>query len=138
MKFKLLILGLICTLASISCSDKAGDSSDPLSNKGIGPIRKVKLGEINLAMTVKGEKTFEAKCTACHKMDKRYIGPQLSGVTSRRSPEWIMNMILNPEEMVVKDPLARQLLMEYSAPMANQNLTKEEARNILEFFRMKP
>ena len=30
---------------------------------------------------------------------------------------------------------ARQLLMEYSAPMANQSLTEEEARGILEYFR---
>ena len=46
-----------------------------------------------------------------------------------------MNMILNPEEMVEKDPVARELLTRYLAPMANQNLTREEARKILEFFR---
>jgi hypothetical protein len=49
-----------------------------------------------------------------------------------------MNMILNPEEMVQKDPIAKQLLVEYNgAPMANQNLTEDEARAILEYFRTK-
>ena len=54
----------------------------------------------------------------------------------RRSPEWIMNMILNPEEMMAKDPIALKLLAAYNfAPMANQSLTEEEAREILEYFR---
>ena len=47
-----------------------------------------------------------------------------------------MNMILNPEEMVQKDPLAKELLIEFNgSPMANQNLTQEEARAVLEYFR---
>jgi hypothetical protein len=47
-----------------------------------------------------------------------------------------MNMILNPDGMVKEDPVAKQLLMEYNGtPMANQNLTKEEARAVLEYFR---
>lgn len=69
-------------------------------------------------------------------MDKKFIGPALAGVTERRSPEWIMNMILNPEEMIQKDPIAKQLMIESNmAVMANQNLTEEEARAILEYFR---
>ncbi len=45
-------------------------------------------------------------------------------------------MILNPEEMVAKDPIAKQLLIEYNgSPMANQSLEQEEARKILEYFR---
>ena len=70
-------------------------------------------------------------------MGKRVVGPALAGVTERRTPEWIMNMIMNPEEMVEKDPAAKALLAEYLAPMANQNITEEEARAILEFFRTK-
>ena len=47
-----------------------------------------------------------------------------------------MNMILNPEQMVKEDATARKLLMEYNgAPMANQNLTEEQARQVLEYFR---
>jgi hypothetical protein len=54
----------------------------------------------------------------------------------RRSPEWIMNMILNPEQMVKEDPIAQQLLVEYNmAPMANQGLTEDQARKIVEYFR---
>ena len=45
-------------------------------------------------------------------------------------------MILNPEKMIQNDPLAKELLTEFNgAPMANQNLTMEEARAVLEYFR---
>ena len=46
-----------------------------------------------------------------------------------------MNMILDPEKMVKEDPVAKELLKRYLAPMANQSLTQDEARKILEYFR---
>ncbi len=108
-----------------------------LSNKGIGPVKSITLGaDIDQAMAVKGGEVFKSKCTACHKIGKKFIGPAPNGIFERRSPEWIMNMILNPDEMVKKDADAKALLMEYNgSPMANQNLTEEEARNVLEYFR---
>jgi len=108
---------------------------DPMKDKGIGPITSITLGEIDEAMAAEGKVVFKTKCSACHKMSKRFVGPGLAGVTERRTPEWIMNMILNPEEMVEKNPIAKQLLAEYLSPMANQNLTEKEARLILEYFR---
>ena len=44
-------------------------------------------------------------------------------------------MILDPEKMVKEDPVAMELLKRYLAPMANQSLTDDEARKILEYFR---
>lgn len=111
--------------------------ADDMSNKGIGPITSIQVGDnIDAAMATKGADLFKNMCSACHKMDKKFIGPALTGVTERRSPEWIMNMILNPEEMIKKDPIAKKLLVESNmAMMANQGLTEEEARAILEHFR---
>ncbi len=110
---------------------------DPMTDKGVGPVTSLTLGDIDDGMVAKGEEVYKAKCTACHKISKRFVGPGLKGVTERRTPEWIMNMILNPEVMVVENEAAKQLLIEYSAPMANQNLTEEEARAILEYLRTK-
>ncbi len=105
--------------------------------KGVGPVTSVEIPvEIDQAMATKGQEVFEAKCTACHKTNKRFVGPSPQGIMDRRTPEWTMNMILNPEEMVSKDPLAKLLLMEFNgSPMANQNLTQDEARAVLEYFR---
>jgi len=118
---------------------KATSSSDmiDLSNKGLGPIKSVSISDgIDEAMAAHGENVFGKMCSACHKMDKKFIGPKIADVTKRRAPEWIMNMIINPEEMIANDPIAKQLLMESNmAVMANQNINEEDARAILEYFR---
>ncbi|HNQ11999.1 MAG TPA: cytochrome c [Bacteroidia bacterium] len=105
------------------------------NSKGVGVITSLELGPIDDALASKGSEIFESKCTACHKVDARHVGPALAGVTERRTAEWIMNMILDPEKMVKEDAAARKLLEEYLSPMANQSLTEEEARAILEYFR---
>ncbi len=108
-----------------------------LNNKGIGPISSLSFdGDINQDMAAAGEATFAAKCTACHMTDQRLIGPAVKGVYERRSPEWVMNMMLNPTEMLKSDPIAKALLKEYNnAIMLDQNLTEEEARGLAEYFR---
>jgi cytochrome c len=141
MKNNLLLLTLTYLVFLASCGGSSGsapkpDPNDPMSNKGVGPIRKVELGTIDMDMAEAGKAIFLQMCSACHKQDERFIGPAPRGIMSRRSPEWIMNMILNPEKMVAEDPVARQLLVEHNlAPMANQQLTEEQARKILEYFR---
>lgn len=103
---------------------------------GIGPVtEKIELGEIDKALAKKGEGMFETKCSACHKLDERYVGPAQRDLLDTRSPEYVMNMILNPEEMVKKHPEAKKMLQEFMTPMPNQNLSREEARSILEYFR---
>jgi cytochrome c len=110
--------------------------NDPKNDKGIGPVRLIVLEDINPAMVAEGEQIYKEKCLACHKPTEKFIGPAPKGILDRRSPEWIMNMILNPEEMVKSDPIAKQLLVEANlAPMANQHLTEEQARKVLEYFR---
>lgn len=113
------------------------DPNDWTTNKGIGPITTVSFSaEIDELLVEEGQNIFTAKCSACHKPNKRYIGPAMADIFERRTPEWTMNMILNPDGMVKEDPIAKQLLMEYNGtPMANQNLTEEEARALLEYFR---
>lgn len=108
-----------------------------MSDKGVGPVKNLELDEdINQEMAEHGQELFQQNCTACHKTDKKFIGPALAGVTERRAPEWIMNMILNPEVMIKEDPIAKQLLIAHNgSPMANQGLDQEQARAILEYFR---
>ncbi|MBL7994946.1 cytochrome c [bacterium] len=104
---------------------------------GIGPIKEaLKLSEtIDVALAKKGEKTFELKCFQCHRVDSKLVGPQLHDVTQRRTPEYIVNMMLNPEGMIQKHPEAKKLFAQFLTPMANQNLTKDEAMSILEYLR---
>ncbi|MCC5918061.1 MAG: cytochrome c [Cryomorphaceae bacterium] len=116
--------------------DKVEEPEVEDDGKGFGSITEVNLGSgIDGKMASKGEELFGNLCAACHKMEDRTVGPPMAGITERRKPEWIMNMILHPEIMLKKDPTAKKLLAEYKAPMANQNLSEEQARSLLEYFR---
>jgi mono/diheme cytochrome c family protein len=107
-----------------------------LENKGVGAIKNIELAAINEEMVQRGMELFKTNCSACHKVDKRFIGPSPRGIMKRRSPEWIMNMILDPKLMTEQDRCAKDLLVEFNgAAMANQNMTEEQARDILEYFR---
>lgn len=108
-----------------------------LNNKGVGPIKNIELpDDIDTEMASRGEAKFNAICVACHMVDQRMIGPAMEGVFERRSPEWVMNMIMNPDEMLREDPIAKALLKEYNnAIMLNQNLTEAEARDLVEYLR---
>jgi cytochrome c len=128
---------LIIFFISISCQNDS-KGIDALDNKGVGPIINVILDDkVNISMANSGEKLFNQLCTSCHIINEDYIGPAMSGILDRRSPEWIMNMILNPLQMLEEDPIAIELLEKYNFEyMYNQNLLEEEAREILEYFRL--
>ena len=40
-----------------------------------------------------GKKLFKANCGACHKLDKRVVGPALAGITENREEEWLLAWI---------------------------------------------
>jgi hypothetical protein len=68
--------------------------------------------------------------------NRKLIGPAMSGIYERRSPEWVINLLLNPTQMLKEDPVANALLKEYNnVMMLNQNLTQDEARAIAEYLR---
>lgn len=94
---------------------------------------------INHELAEKGEELFKTKgCIACHTIGGgRLTGPDLTGVTERRELKWIENMILNPDQMLEKDPIARELLATYMVKMTNQKVKPEEAQAIIMYLREK-
>ena len=89
-----------------------------------------------VARLLGGKAIYEMKCSACHKLtDQRVVGPGWAGVTNKRRPEWIMNMITNVDVMLEKDPEAQKLLEECLTRMPNQGVSIGDARAILEFMR---
>ncbi len=103
---------------------------------GVGPIKeKITLGQLDAIKAAEGKKIFESKCSQCHKLDERYTGPALRNVTKRRTPEYILNNILNPDEMANKHPEAKKLVALHATKMTFQNVTQDDALKILEYFR---
>ena len=120
-----------------SSGEAAKPASETASPKGIGEIKTVELtSPLNDDMIKRGKGIFDMKCSACHKLTAEKLeGPGWSDVTSRRTPEWIMNMITNTDVMLDKDPEAQKLLETCLVRMPNQGLSVGDCRDILEFMR---
>ncbi len=104
-------------------------------DKGIGPIKEIKLGAIDTALVSKGAELFKSKCVTCHLLDKKKLAPPLRDIVKQRTPEFIMNMIINTEEMQKKDAEVKKLIDEYQTYMTILDLNKDQARSLLEFLR---
>ena len=91
---------------------------------------------LNQEWVATGKGIYELKCQSCHKLtEEKLVGPGWKGVTQRRTPVWILNMVTNTEMMLDKDPEARKLLELCMVRMPNQNLMLDDARKVLEFQR---
>ncbi len=124
------------TSAAASAAATGSDLTPFQLENGIGPVTEaITLGPIDKGMADAGKQIFESKCSACHKMTDKYVGPPLGAVTVRRTPAFIMNQVLNPEGMYAKHPVVKQLLGEYMTQMPNLGLTQEQARQVVEYLR---
>lgn len=141
----LLVISSLLLVTACSSGNGADAPSQPEAESGlsafemehgIGPIKdEITLTEIDLAKVELGKTIFDSKCMSCHKFGDRYVGPDLAQIMDTRSPAYIMNMMMNPAEMVEKHPEARAKLAEFMTPMPFQNVSEEDARNILEYIR---
>jgi len=103
---------------------------DPLTVEPLPPPQPDAAETRRLA--AEGARLFRAKgCTRCHTIgggDRD--GPDLAGVTERRSYAWVVMMLTQPEYMVQADHTAQQLLIEHFLEMPNLEITVEEARAV--------
>ncbi len=85
---------------------------------------------------VAGKLAFESKCLACHSVGEgKKLGPDVAGVTKRRSDAWLARWLKEPEKMLATDPDAKAMLKEYNnLPMPNQSLGDAEIRQYLKYF----
>src|SRR5690606_40394933 len=103
-----------------------------MDNKGVGPIENVAIPEgIDEDLAQKGKKLFDTNCISCHLADKKLVGPAPKGILDRRTPEWVMNMIINPGEMLEKDSLAKELLAEFNGVRSEEHTSELQSREKL-------
>ena len=148
MKLKILMASLL-SLSLFACTSKkeaeeaAKNSPSTVEAAAEQPeVHGVEIKELaltnplNQEWVTNGEKIYDSKCLSCHKLsDEKVVGPGWKDVTQRRKPIWIMNMILNVEIMLDEDPDAQLMLEQCLIRMPNQNLTHDEARQVVEFMR---
>lgn len=81
-----------------------------------------------------GHEVWEARgCGGCHKFGAKLVGPDLAGVTTRRTLPWIERMITDPEAMTKRDPAAKELFRSIMVQMPKQGVTSEELPQLLAY-----
>ena len=90
----------------------------------------------NTAAVQAGKKLFNANCAACHKLNKRAVGPALRGVSEKYDREWLYSWIKNSTAMVKSgDPQAVAVYEEYNGSVMTSfpQLTNTDIDNILAY-----
>lgn len=117
-------------------TETTADASSYDPNRGLGKHEKIDVSGFDPALAAAGKGIAEVKCTSCHKpTEEKLVGPGWKGVTTRQTPEWIMNFISNPDPMIDVDPELQKQLELCLVRMPNQGLADNEAREILEYMR---
>lgn len=81
-----------------------------------------------------GKKLFNTNCAACHKLDKKLIGPPLGGITEKRTNEWLQAWIKDNNALRASgDQDAIDIFNEYNGmPMtAYPFLSEQDINDIL-------
>lgn len=134
MKLFLFIVVIMLVLL-ISCNNSETPKAT-FHPYGIGPIEKLELKPISDSLMKHGKELFDVKCSKCHTMEYKNTGPDISDILWTRKPEWVLNFMLNKDEMLIKDSFAIKTQLQHQTSC---NLTiedKEEALAILEYLRM--
>ena len=85
-----------------------------------------------------GAAIFKQNCTACHKLGQKLIGPNLLGVTDKRSEEWLISFIRSSQTMIKSgDADAVAIFEEFNQlQMIDQPLlTDDEIKSILAYIK---
>src|SRR5678810_574673 len=98
--------------AAIACISKTPTHKAPLDTEALTKNQPEEHGifinasdvhltnPLNAQWVTEGKNIYDVKCQPCHKLnDEKLVGPGWKGVTQRRQPDWILNMVTNVEVM---------------------------------------
>lgn len=85
-----------------------------------------------------GAQLFVTKgCGRCHQLSQGYAdGPDLRGVTARRSCDWVVALLTDTENMIQTDPDLQQLRIEHFLDMPDHKLSVLDARALYAYLRI--
>jgi len=91
----------------------------------------------------KGEKLFKQNCSSCHALNKKVVGPALSGVEARvpqPSEAWLIKWIKNSTAVIKSgDAYAVKIFNEYNkSVMPSQAVSDDEVKDILAYIKNPP
>lgn len=83
-----------------------------------------------------GKTIFKNRCSSCHKVDKKLVGPPLSDISKRRKEEWIISFVKNSSELIQSgDAEAVAVYNQYAQALMppHTDLTDDDVRSILKY-----
>lgn len=114
----------------------AGNLNSWETQNGIGPVTEdFQMASADPTRAASGQAIFVQKCATCHYLDHKKTGPNLRDITKRRSNAYVLNQILNPEQMGKLHPDGRKMVAQYAQFMTIQGITRENAEDLLHFLR---
>ena len=84
----------------------------------------------------KGKSLFNSQCAACHKLNRKLVGPALKGVSAKYEKEWLYSWIKNSSALIKSgDEQAVAIYEEYNKVAMNAfpNLSNDDIDNILAY-----
>lgn len=121
-------------LAAAGFAPAAGVTAATVAVAGSGAATEA--GAEPAAPSAEGKLLFEQKCTACHTLGSGVrVGPDLQGVTARRSREWLLEFIAAPDKLIAaQDPSITPLVKQFSPiQMPNLALTAGEVQQLVDY-----
>jgi protein SCO1 len=121
----------------ISILASAVRAMDPDQRAKVQPVEKANAAIfVDDPSNLPGQALFVKTCGACHTVGKgRRVGPDLTGVTTRRTRDWLVSYIMEPEKVRAKrDPVAMSLAAQYpSVRMPNLGLSELDSSDVIAY-----
>lgn len=82
-----------------------------------------------------GKELFQKQCSSCHAIGGgNGVGPDLKGVGSRRSADWLVRIITEPDKLTAeKDPAQLELVKQFGMEMPKLGVSPEDAKKLVTF-----
>jgi mono/diheme cytochrome c family protein len=95
----------------------------------------VLLASAGLARADTGKEIFEKQCASCHTIGGGDSGgPDLKGVGTRRSSDWMIRVITEPDKLAAdKDPAQLELVKKFGMEMPSLGISRDDAQKVVAF-----
>nr|WP_246516206.1 c-type cytochrome [Aequorivita echinoideorum] len=127
------LLTFSTTIFSQTAQEQPGAPEPTVTEMAVDDAAQASTGSGDAAA---GEALFKANCAACHKLDKKAVGPPLRNVADKHDRQWLYDWIHNSQAMIAAgDPVAVKLFEEYnkSVMTAFPALSETDIDNILAY-----
>jgi cbb3-type cytochrome oxidase cytochrome c subunit len=128
---------VVGALALSSCGSKHHEPPPPQQ-------RRAQSSTVDPALAERGRRLFVNRgCNSCHTIgrseQRTAEGPDLAGVTDRRTNEWLVAWLKNPDAMFGSDPVADAMLEQFhGVKMPNMHLHESEITAIIAYLAQYP